>query len=448
MADKRADVIVVGAGTAGCYFAWRLGMAGFHAVVLEAGTLSSLGKHIGIFHMDKVRFDEFGVPHPTVEELIHTEDIGYTWSPDLQVKVPVQYTFYVMEMAAFIQRMHRYVRESGGEILEHARVEEVILEDGCLTGVKGTVGGKPFTLKAPLVVDASGIEAAIRTRLPAGFGVENDPVTPEKSLFVCLEYRENTGAKFPTGSNSYLFHKAFWNKSYGDGVILGIGQPVSFENAWKLHREWREEYFGDPGKLLYRRQGQIPFRRPPYSLVGNGFIAIGDAACQNKPFSGEGVTSGFTAARIAAEVAIRAIKSGKASKETLWEYNLRYFRGQGAKFAASLAQLPAAAELSRRDVDYLFHAGIIFTSSDFEELNLYYEIQMGFGKLLHTAVILIWGVITGKFSYASLKKFLGASSAAGKIKAHYLVYPENPEGFDSWSSKAAQLWNEGNSGKD
>jgi digeranylgeranylglycerophospholipid reductase len=442
MADKKADVIVVGAGTAGCFFAWQLGKAGFHVVVLEAGSLNNLGKHIGIFHMDQIRFDEFGLPHPTSDELIHTEEIAYTWSPDLLVKVPVQYTFYVMKMPAFIQRMHRYVRESGGEILEHARVEEVILENGVLTGVKGTVESKPFTLKAPLIVDASGAEAAIRTRLPADFGVENDPVTPEKSLFVCLEYRENTGANFPTGSNSYLFHKAFWNKSYGDGVILGIGQPVSFEKAWQLHQEWREEYFGDPGSLLYRRQGQIPFRRPPFSLVGNGFMAIGDAACQNKPFSGEGVTSGFTAARIAADVAIQALKSGHETRDDLWEYNVLYFRGQGAKFASSLAQLPVAAELSRRDVNFLFHAGIIFTSADFEELNRNYEIQMAFGKLLRTAAILIWGVISGKFSYTSLRKFLGASGNAGKIKTHYLAFPKKSDDFNDWHTKAAELWNE------
>ncbi len=442
MVDKKVDVIVVGAGTAGCYFAWQLGKAGFHVVVLEAGTLNNLGKHIGIFHMDQIRFDEFGLPHPTAKELIHTEEIGYTWSPDLQVKIQVCYTFYVMEMAAFIQRMHVYVRESGGEILEHTRVEELILEDGNLTGVKGTREGKSFSLKAPLIVDASGVEAAIRTRLPAGFGVESDPVTPEKSLFVCLEYRENTGANFPAGSNSYLFHKAFWNKSYGEGVILGIGQPVSFENAWNLHREWREEYFGDPGKLLYRRQGQIPFRRPPFSLVGDGFMVIGDAACQNKPFSGEGVTSGFTAARIAAEIAIHALKSGHITRDDLWEYNVLYFRGQGAKFASSLAQLPVAAELSRRDVNFLFHAGIIFTSSDFEELNRNYEIQMGFGKLLRTAAILIWGVVSGKFSYTSLRKFLGASGNAGKIKDHYQAFPKNPGDFNNWRAKAAQLWNE------
>ncbi len=79
----QADVIVVGAGSAGSYFAWQLSRAGFRVLVLEARRLVDLGKHIEIFHMDQVRFDEFGIPHPEPPELIHTEEVGRSWSPDL-----------------------------------------------------------------------------------------------------------------------------------------------------------------------------------------------------------------------------------------------------------------------------------------------------------------------------------------------------------------------------
>jgi len=260
-----------------------------------------------------------------------------------------------------------------------------------LVGVGGKLGNSTFEARGKLIVDASGLADAVRTKLPDAFGIENKPVPPEKCLYVCLELRDQIPAGFPTGSNSYLFHKAFWNKSYGDGAILGIGQPISFENAWRLHKAWREEYFGDPGKVIKKRQGAIPFTRSPFSLVGNGFMMIGDAANQNKPFSGEGVTSGFTAAGIAAEVAVNALQKGDFSREALWEYNQRYQRGQGAKFAASFAQLPATAELTRKDVNYLFRHNIIFSSADFEELNNNYEIVFSTGKLLKIGLILIWG---------------------------------------------------------
>jgi flavin-dependent dehydrogenase len=437
-----SDVIVIGAGTAGCYFADRMGKAGCRVLILEARKLTDLGRHIELFHMDKIRFDEFGIPHPAKPELIHTEDVGYTWSPDLKIKQPVNYTFYVMHMPSFIQRMQGYAKKAGARLVERARVTGVIIEKGRLAGVRGRQGADSFEARGKLVVDASGLSGAVRTRLPDDFGVENRPVPPGDCLFVCLELRDGFPAGFPTGSNSYLFHKAFWNKSYGDGAILGIGQPDSFQNAWRKHREWREEYFGDPGKVLRKRQGTIPYHRPPFSLVGNGFMVIGDAANQNKPFSGEGCTSGFTAAKIAAEVAALALKKGKPDKEDLWAYNARYFHGQGAKFAAGLAQLPAVAELTRKDVTYLFKHDIIFSSRDFEELNTNYEIVMGGGRLIKIGLMLLWGVITGQFAGKSLKKFLSASGKAGKIKTHYLKYPGDPGGFPAWVEEAKLLWEE------
>jgi len=96
-----------------------------------------------------------------------------------------------------------------------------------------------------------------------------------------------------------------------------------------------------------RREARpTPFRRPPYSLVGNGFMVMGDAAFMTKPFSGEGVTSSSTACQIASEVASKALEKDDVRRPALWPYNVRYFQDQGAKFAGLLAQLPAAAELS------------------------------------------------------------------------------------------------------
>jgi len=107
----KADVIVVGGGTAGCFFAWRVAQAGYKVLVLEAKKFSDLGKPIEIFHMDKVRFDQFKLPHPTGKELLHTEEVGYTWSPDLKIKQPVKYTFYVMHMPSFMTRIQSYAKK-------------------------------------------------------------------------------------------------------------------------------------------------------------------------------------------------------------------------------------------------------------------------------------------------------------------------------------------------
>jgi digeranylgeranylglycerophospholipid reductase len=437
-----ADAIVVGAGTSGCYFAWRLSQAGFRPIVLEKQRLVELGQAIDIFHMDEVRFDEFGLSRPAGDELIAYHPTGLAWSPDRQVQNEVHYAFYVMHKPAFQQRLHRYVLETGGEILEGVEVVEPIVEDGFVVGVQARKDGQSLEARGRIVVDASGIDGVVRTRLPVGLGVEIDPISADDTLFVCLEFRDDLGEGLPTGLNFYPFHKAFWNPSRGSGAILGIGQPHSYDYAWQKHREWREEYFGEPGRVVKRTQGRTPYRRSPYSLVGNGFMVLGDAAFQTKPFSGEGVTSSFTACQIAAEVAAEALRVGDVSRGSLWPYNIRYFRDQGAKFASMFVQLPAAAELSRREVDYLFHNDLIFSSEDFRQMNLHYATEMDLGKTLSLASKLLWGVLSGQFSSASLKGLLKVSSTADKIRRLYERFPEDPTAFEVWQAEARSLWGE------
>ena len=438
-----ADAVVVGGGTSGCYFAWRLGQAGFRTIVLEKLLLDQVGQEIDVFHMDDVRFDQFGLDHPSRDELLGHHPTGLAWSPDLEVQNEVAYAFYVMHKPSFHQRMHGYVRESGGEILEQVEVLEPIVEGGFTVGVRARKDGQPLEVRGKVVADASGIEGVVRTRLPEALGVETDSITTDDTLYVCLEFRDEVGAGIPTGLNFYPFHKAFWNPSRGSGVILGIGQPGGYDHAWQRHGEWREEYFGDPGRVTKRTQGRTPYRRSPYSLVGNWFMVMGDAAFQTKPFSGEGVTSSFTACQIAAEVGVEALKAGDMSRAALWPYNVRYFRDQGARFASMFVQLPAAAELSRREVDFLFHSDLIFSSEDFEQMNLQYATEMSLGKTLSMGVKLLGGVLGGRFSWDSLKRLLDVSGTATKIRALYERFPEDPAGFEAWVVEAEALWGGG-----
>ena len=434
------DVVVVGAGTSGCYFSWRLGQAGFGTIVLERLGLNQVGQAIDIFHMDEVRFDQFGLEHPSGDELLGYHATGLAWSPDLKVQNEVDYGFYVMHKPSFHRRMHRLARESGCEILEEVEVQGPIVEDGSVVGVRAQRGGQPLEVRGEIVVDASGIEGVVRTSLPEELGMETDSITAEDTLFVCLEFRDELEEGVPTGLNFYPFHKAFWNPSRGSGAILGIGQPGSYDYAWQRHAEWRKEYFGDPGRVVKRTQGRTPYRRSSYSLVGNGFMVMGDAAFQTKPFSGEGVTSSFTACQIAAEVAVEALRAGDTSRAGLWPYNARYFRDQAAKFASMFVQLPAAAELSRREVDFLFHSDLIFSSEDFEQMNLEYATEMSLGRTVLMGAKLVGGVLGGRFSWDSLKRLLDVSGRSTKIRALYERFPEDPGGFDAWVGEARALW--------
>ncbi|MBN2225105.1 MAG: NAD(P)/FAD-dependent oxidoreductase [Deltaproteobacteria bacterium] len=443
-----ADVVIVGGGTAGSFTAWRLAQRGYKVVVVEKHKRGIPGKHIGIFHMDEIRFAQFDIPLPEGKELIGRHETGMAWPPDGDITKTVRYTFVVMELPLFIKRLQKYAEEAGAEYLFDTQCERAMLSRDKVVGVKVTKGKETFEISAAVVVDASGVDAAVRTTLPTRLGIETDPVKPTEFLYVILQYWDDIpdkkSGKFPSGLNFYPFHKAFINPGYGDGAIVGIGQPERLELAEKIQNEFLAERFPNVKHTLTNKTwGRTPFRRPPFSLVGDGFVTVGDAAFMTKPFSGEGVTSGFTAAQIAVETIDAAIKKGDLSKSSLWPLNHRYFTDQGAKFAALFAQLPAAAELSRGDVNYLFKKDIIFSSFDFESMNRDFEVKMGIGRLISVAAKLITGRMTGGLSKEGFKALLSAMGVAGKIKKHYEAYPKNPADLPAWEKKAKKLWGEG-----
>jgi len=447
MKRMSADVVIVGGGTAGSYTAWRLAQRGYKVVVVEKQKRGALGTHIGIFHMDEIRFAQFDIPLPEGKELIGRHETGLAWPPDGDATKTVRYTFLVMELPLFISRLQKYAEEAGAEYLFGTECERAVVTGNKVTGLKITKGKETVEIPARVVVDAAGVDAAVRTTLPKRLGIENDAIRSTDFLYVILQYWDNipdkkTGA-FPSGLNFYPFHKAFINPSYGDGAIVGIGQPERLKLAEKVQNEFLAERFPNVEHTLVKKAwGRTPYRRPPFNLVAGGFVTVGDAAFMTKPFSGEGGTSGFTACQIAVETIDEAMKNGDVSKEALWPLNYRYFTDQGAKFAGLFAQLPAAAELSRSDVNYLFSKDIIFSSFDFESMNKDFEVKMGLGRLISVAAKLIGGKMSGGLSKEGFKALLNAMGIAGKVRKHYERYPKTPKRFPAWEKKARELWGE------
>ncbi len=439
--EMKKDVVIVGAGSAGAFLGWQLGQMGHQVCLVEKQKEGEPGSHIGIFHVDEIRFAQFGIPLPEGDELIGYYPEGLAWPPDGDDPKSVNYAFYVMEMALFISRLQGYAAKWDAQILFETEFTGFLLEEGRPAGIMARSKGKELIIRAPLVIDASGVDSVARVNLPAGKGVETDPIDPQDFLYVILQYWDDLDDHFPRGLNFYPFHKAFINPGYGKGMIVGIGQPGKLEIAGQVQEQFLEERFpGVKHRLIKKTWGRTPYRRPPFSLVGDSFMVVGDAAFMTKPFSGEGVTSGFTACQIAAGVAHAALRKGDTSRKQLWPLNVHYFRDQGARFAGLLAQLPVAAELSREDVNYLFSRDIIFSSYDFEQMNRHFEVKMGPGRLLKTAAALLRGRLKGKLSREGFAALLAAMKRAGTIQKHYERFPEDPKDFPQWESKARELW--------
>jgi flavin-dependent dehydrogenase len=295
-----------------------------------------------------------------------------------------------------------------------------------------------------LVVDASGIGAVARTSLPEGYGVENFKVGREEKFYVVLRYITWLDPDRPRTMelDGWTYYKTWLAPSYHErGALIGVGATGSYDRA----EEILAEFFRTIELPAYNadkiEKGVTPYRRPPYSLVGDGFVCMGDSACLTKPFSGEGVTSAWTLCRIAVDVADEALKKREyLTAQSLWKINVRYFKDQGAKFAAILATVPSAANATREENSYLFRKDVILSEEDFTDMNRDFEIHMTPGKILKIFSAIITGLLTGNYSVASFKALLKSVVASGRIRSHYENYPEDLSSFKDWVEKADRLW--------
>ncbi len=444
--NEQTEILIVGAGTAGVYFGWLMAKLGYSVIIIEKDTRENVGKRLDIFHFDSIRFEQFGIPPPEEgsPELIAIHDIGFAHAPNGMNRKTLKYGFHVMRLTPFLHRLFKLTESEGVEFKFSCKFVELIYENQQIKGLKADQNGKEIEIRSKLVVDASGIASVVRTTLPTNYGVGNFKLAPDDVLYVILSYIKwlKPEEPHPRGLNLWPLHKVFCNPSYTEeGAILGVGQPESYDNAEKRLKDFFDITEFPPFEIEKIERGITPYRRPPYSVVGDGFLCIGDTACITKPFSGEGISATWTLCKLASEVVDSALQTENyLSKELLWDVNVQYFRDQGAKFAELFAQLPGAANTTVKEMDYLFKQNIIFNDEDLLDVNRDFEVKLSTGKTLKIVFKMLWGLLTRKFSRKNLFRLLGSLSTAGKIRKHYEAFPIDAAQFASWVQDAEELW--------
>ncbi len=438
--ESKYDVIVVGAGPAGLYFSWKIAEKGYSVLVVEKR--KEINHHIDSFHFDSEKFDEFGIPKPDKdsEEFVTIKDISISLSPFGNYPKYVTYPYHVLRLPYYLKRLAGYAEKAGVKFQFDTKYIGPKLKNNKLVGIYAeTSDDQQLEFFGKLIVDASGISGAVRVSLPNDYGVETFKVAEDELFYVILYYIKWLGED-SISDEGWTFFKTWIAPSPEGDAILGIGQPLSYENGERVLKKFLEVIAIPEYEVVKEERGTTPYRRPPYSLVADNFLSVGDSGCLTKPFSGEGITSGYTEAKIALEVVEKALKKGDLSTSALWEINVRYFRDQGAKFAGMLAQIPAAANVTMKENEYLFKKDVIFSAEDFTSMHRDFELKIPTGKLIHIALILIWGIITGRYSIQSFRSLLNSMGIAGDIRTHYENYPDDPDRFSSWVNKANSYW--------
>jgi len=384
--SQHCDVLIIGAGTAGSYFGWQMARRGHSVVIAERSGRSKVGSRLDVFHIDSVKFAEFGIPVPeeSSPEFCVVLEEGVSYSPEGEYPKAVKYPFHVLRLPLFLQRLFALAESEGVRFEFSTAFSRLFYQDGRIGGAVVKRGNQEETIRARLVVDASGINAVVRTSLPREYGVETFKVAPDEKFYVTLRYITWLDPEQPRTVNSegWTFYKAWVAPSFHErGAIIGIGATGSYEHGEVVFKEFTDTITLPPHQVDRIERGVTPYRRPPYSVVGDGFLCLGDSACLTKPFSGEGVTSGWTLCKIAAEVVDRTLREeGHLDADSLWPINVRYMRDQGAKFAGILATVPSAANTTKRENSYLFRKDVVFSEEDMTAMNRDFEMHLTTGR--------------------------------------------------------------------
>lgn len=355
----KCDVLIVGAGPAGCAAALTAKRLGLNAVVIDKATFprnKCCGD--GLTTLALRELEQLGV-EPTINSWVNIKDV-FLRSPagrEVRLTLPTGRGQY----AAVVKRIEldaelvRLTINSGVEVYQGlafdkielgSRGVQVSLEDGNI-------------VSANHVVAADGMWSPVRKALGC---------TPKGYKGDWHAFRQYIKADGDRSRDLWVwFEKDLlpgyaWSFPLADGrVNLGFGMPRSKEiNGKQLATIWNgllkrppiQEVLGNAEPEDSRTAWPIPARLPKAQLTKGPVLFVGDAATATDPMTGEGIGQALESGRLAVE-AIAAEKPG-TDAAAIYERSARSAFQLDHQFSKTLSNVlakPTLAEMALRAVD-------------------------------------------------------------------------------------------------
>jgi flavin-dependent dehydrogenase len=441
---EETDIVIAGAGPAGCTFALSID-ENYSVTILEQKAKTELGPD-WIDGFDKKLVEDYDI-FKYVEKLSETTGQRF-YSPDgtQSLAAPLSERIEVDRKILAQNLISGLLEKPNIRFVEHAKVKSSIIREGQVVGVRYEMANQEHAIKAKLIVDATGFPALLRKGLTDLFNFKRD--LEKVDTFITFRKYIKRPESFTAREHKIYFGRdrgiSWINSEMDDLIDLFAGTPnlpsdktpkaIIEELEVEVQEACHSEINLEPMRANYA--GIIPTRRCLDSFCEDGFLLIGDSACQVEPLSGSGIASGMLAGYLAAEVVNRLLQSDTPlTKAKLWPYNYKWIRRIGAQYAS--IDVFRLFLLSRNESDYNFlikHR--IITEDDFTKSLAGEKLRLGFMDLLRR-------LLRGWTRLGLLLSLRTAINDANFIKTHYLNYPEtyDPTLFDQWRRKKDRVFN-------
>jgi len=435
ISPKFFDVIVVGAGTAGCYASHILAEKGFKVALLDRKFKDEIGEKVCGDAIGKHHFDNLGLSYPSGEELDGVFRGVKVYSPDEEEYVTVEGEGFAINRKAFGRRLLKMALDSGVNLYPNTHVYTPLLTKNFVSGVKciDLSTHEKFELSSKVVVDASGFAAAVRSKLPSSWWI-NEKIDSSDTNICYREIVEIDGEYDTHYANIYLSKMVapggYWWIFPKKSKILNVGlgvQPTSNHPNPKLqfmkHIACKAEF--KSRRIIHSGGGVVPTRRFLLVPVGNGIVAIGDAASTCNPIHGGGIGPSLISAKHASETIISALeRNGVASMNSLWSYTRKYLADYGLKQVSLEILRIFLQKLSDEDLTFIFKRKLV-SGEDINRMGGEGELNLKLVKKIGQALKLI----SRPTLLFKLKVVVDYMERVKKLCSNY---PENSAEFPRW----------------
>ncbi len=428
------NIIVAGLGHGGIAAAALLAKAGYDVTVYEKKKEGTLGYDwTDIFAPDALKAAEIDMPDEDKYE--YKEDMtffGPTSQNALHQHVPKDQLEIKMERRDIYDHLIKNALRYNVKIVYNCEVEGPIVLGNRVVGIRTEKGD----FYGDLIIDACGMKSPVRRNLPSSFGIEKDVERNEKitiyRAFFNVAQDVEVEAKFKVMLFKGGEQGINWVASEENhtDLLMGRFEDFDLEHAEEFAEFLRQENPRLGTKIL--RGGQfveIPVRQPLSVMVADGYAAIGDSAFMTVPVIGSGIANSLKAAKILANTVIKD-KTNSFSADTLWNYQVNYFKVLGSNLAPLACVKLLLLKLTPEDVDYLFEKEIL--TDDLITMGADFT---GIGSLKFDPKDMINKAKQVCSDTELLKKIIACGVSMGKVAAVCTMMPKkwNPRRIQSWA---------------
>jgi len=438
------DLVVVGAGTAGCVAASTAAKAGLRVSLIDAKPAQEIGEKVCGDAVAEHHFVELGLAHPSGEELACRVDRLDFYSPNNTTVFHIGgpgVSGFMIHRKPFGQRLLREAVRSGAELRDGSRFERPILRGSSVSGVviRNPASGAREEVVGRIVLEASGFQADVRESLPPELGIERDV----KREDVCICYREirelDGEIERPEIGRIHLsygiapggYYWIFPKSSKIVNIGLGVQGIEGFPNP---RRQFYKYLAPDPllkgSRVIQAGGGIVPTRRPLNCLVANGLMIAGDAGCQANPVHGGGIGPSMLGGWLAAKTAVEAVERRNFTRDALWRYNVEYMRRYGYKQAGLDVLRMFLQRLGDKELSYSMSERVV-TEEDVLRAGLGEEFRL---NLSEKTVRVFRGIRRLGF----VRQLSRVVSLLRETKSLYKGFPE-PQDYERWLARAERV---------